>query len=199
MKPEGGFFDEATQWRGLIRGDKAAFQLIYKEYFRILYSYGIKVCHNQEQVEDAIHDLFLDLWRYRENLAFTTSIRFYLFRALRRKIVKNETRDLAASIFDVEAGEFNFPGVAPFEDMIVQAEFEDERIKKLKRNLNNLSPRQYEALVLRFYGEFSYDEIASLLDMNEQSARNLVQRALEQLRNLARILSSMMLFGSIYL
>lgn len=198
MKPEGQFFDEAAQWRGLIRGDKAAFQSIYQEYFKVLYSYGVKVCHNQEQVEDAIHDLFLDLWRYRENLAFTTSIRFYLFRALRRKIVKNETRDIAASIFDVEAGEFNFPGVGSFEDMIVQGEFEDERTKKLKRNLNNLSPRQYEALVLRFYGEFSYDEIASLLDMNEQSARNLVQRALEQLRNLARILSSMVLFGSLY-
>lgn len=45
-----------------------------------------------------------------------------------------------------------------------------------------LSPGQSEALALYFDEEFSYDEIASILDVNEQSVRDLIQRSLAALR-----------------
>jgi len=195
MKSQNNLFDESTAWKGLIQGNRDSFDLIYQMYFKSLYHYGRKLCHDPIAVEDAIHDLFLDLWRYRENLSFTTSIRFYLFRALRRRIVKNNAKDIEATIFSGEAGLFHFLSLGSCEDSIVQTEQQDEQLLKLKRSLNNLSQRQYEALMLRFYGDFSYDEIASMMEVNEQSARNLVQRALEQLRNFTKILSSFILFA----
>ena len=57
----------------------------------------------------------------------------------------------------------------------------------MKRKLSNLPERQSKALVLRFYDEFSYGEIGELLGVNEQSARNLIQRGLENLRKLAKL------------
>jgi RNA polymerase sigma-70 factor (ECF subfamily) len=77
---------------------------------------------------------------------------------------------------------------------IIESESKDQKSAKLKRLLNDLSPRQYEALALYFYDEFSYEEIASILNVNTQSARNLVQRGLTQLRDYARHIVSISFF-----
>jgi RNA polymerase sigma-70 factor (ECF subfamily) len=69
----------------------------------------------------------------------------------------------------------------------VEKEGSDQQLERLKRYLNNLSPRQYEAIVLRFYDEMSYADIAAVMEVNEQSVRNLVQRGLEHLRQYSRL------------
>ena len=48
--------------------------------------------------------------------------------------------------------------------------------------LNKLPPRQKEVLYLLFYQDMSYEDIATVMQMNYQSARNLVHRALKLLR-----------------
>jgi RNA polymerase sigma factor (sigma-70 family) len=76
------------------------------------------------------------------------------------------------------------------ESRVVEKELHDEQLEKLKKYLNNLSPRQYEAIILRFYDEMSYAEIALIMEVNEQSVRNLIQRGLEHLRQYSRLVVS---------
>jgi RNA polymerase sigma factor (sigma-70 family) len=178
--------DDSGLWAGVQCGNLSAFEVLYNRFFKSLYNYGRKVCNDTTTVEDAIHDLFLDIWRYRQNLSSTTSVKFYLYCALRRRIIKNKTKDTEASIFDFHLNEFQVKKIFSHEDNIIEVERSDERISKLKKDLTNLSPRQYESVILRFYEEFSYEEIASILNVNEQSARNLVQRGLEHLRSYAK-------------
>lgn len=184
------FISDEAIWTQVQRGNQLAFETLYHRFFRILYNYGRKISPNQAVVEDSIHDVFFDLWNYRENLSSTTSVRFYLYRALRRRIVRNEQKDHKTSVFEFQLDEIFIQKALPHEDDIVQKEQKDEWVSRLTRQLNNLSPRQYEALVLRFYDDFSYEEIAEIMSVNEQSARNLVQRGLEQLRHFSRILSA---------
>ncbi|MBL7858607.1 MAG: sigma-70 family RNA polymerase sigma factor [Cyclobacteriaceae bacterium] len=186
--------NEGTLWSSVKQGDRAAFEMLYKIFFKPLYNYGRKVCSNATLVEDSIHDLFLDLWRYRENLSATSSIKFYLFRALRRKIVKNGEKDEQASVFSFNQEDFFSKKTVSHEEDMIALESQNDQVRTLKRHLNNLSPRQYESLILRFYDDFSYSEIGSILNVNEQSARNLVQRGLEQLRNLSKIVFSLLFF-----
>jgi RNA polymerase sigma factor (sigma-70 family) len=180
--------DEEALWKGVQSGDQAQFEVLYNRFFKPLYNYGRKVCSNSTILEDAIHDLFLDIWRYHANLSPTTSIRFYLYRALRRRIVKNEAKDLEASLFDFRAGNMLIEKSFSHEDEIILKERTDERSAKLREHLKSLPPRQYESLILRFYDEFSYQEIGELLGVNEQSARNLVQRGLQQFKSLIKVL-----------
>jgi RNA polymerase sigma factor (sigma-70 family) len=188
--------DDLVLWEGVRAGNPVSFEKLYNSYFGLLYNYGRKVCSNPTILDDAIHDLFLDIWRYRSTLSATTSIRFYLYRALRRRIFKNEAKDIETSVFDFHLEEVFLRKTFSHEDNLIEGELCDERTGRLKKHLNNLSPRQYEALVLRFYDDFSYEEIAALLEVNEQSARNLVQRGLEQLRTFAKILSSLILLAA---
>ena len=185
--------DDVKYWESLIQGDEQAFAKLYEQYFQVLYNYGRKICVDEGTVEDAIHDLFVDLWRYKSNLSPTTSVRFYLYRALRRRLAEKNTKiffneDDKLVLADV------FQHVTPSKEFeIIETETHNKRVLQLKRLLNDLSPRQYEALVLYFYDEFSYDEIASIMNLNSQSVRNLVQRGLTQLRQYVKYIVSISL------
>jgi RNA polymerase sigma factor (sigma-70 family) len=64
-------------------------------------------------------------------------------------------------------------------------EDEEERneIKeKIDAILKSLTPRQKEIIYLRFLQQMEYDEIAKIMNMSEQAARNLLHRALENAR-----------------
>jgi RNA polymerase sigma-70 factor (ECF subfamily) len=186
--------EELELWEAMRSGDRNAFAMLYERYFKLLYNYGRKIGQDSSHVEDSIHDLFVDLWRYKSNLSTTTSVRFYLYRSLRRRLIKKNNNVLWLS-HDMhlleEALQLSSPSL---ENQIIESESTDYRVNQLRKLLNDLSPRQYEALVLFFYDEFTYPEIASMLQLNEQSARNLVQRGLVQLRQYAKHIISFFLF-----
>lgn len=178
---------ELKTWNFLRQGNADALEWLYTRYFKLLYNYGRKISTESKSVEDAIHDLFLDLWRYRENLSPTTSVRFYLYRSLRRRLVRNNSgRDFV--IENTRPSESLLERVPCEEEQIIEKETQDHRVSRLGKLLNDLSPRQYEAMTLRFYDELSFEEIGVILDVNEQSARNLVQRGLAQLKEYAKLL-----------
>lgn len=52
----------------------------------------------------------------------------------------------------------------------------------LRISLDGLPPRQRSALILRFYAQFRFREIAVALDCPEGTAKSLVRRGLETLR-----------------
>lgn len=175
-------------------GDKAALAYFYNRYFKSLYNYGRKIGIHAELVEDAIHDVFVDLWRYRKNLSSTTSVRFYLYLSLKRRIFKNRPGIQFFSGDKVLFEDLYRGTVPPFEHNIIDDELTSERLDRLNKFLRDLAPRQYEALVLRFYDELSFEEIGSILNINEQSARNLIQRGLAQLRQFAKHVLSLGFF-----
>ncbi|HEY9488870.1 MAG TPA: sigma factor, partial [Chryseosolibacter sp.] len=89
-------------WKAFKKGSKEAFATIYKEHVRDLLNYGYKVTSDRRLIEDSIQDLFFELWKNRSGLSDTDSIRFYLFRALRYKIVRNAKVDSDTSIMEID-------------------------------------------------------------------------------------------------
>jgi RNA polymerase sigma factor (sigma-70 family) len=177
---------DSTWWDAMRDGDKAAFANLYERYFKLLYNYGKKIGVDADTLEDAIHDLFVDLWRFRENLSPTSSVKFYLYRSLRRRVKRNMSAShyLTSHEFALED---MLQHMAPSsEQRIIDDEIHQQQVDRLRKLLDDLAPRQYEALILRFYDELSFEEIGSILSVNEQSARNLVQRGLVQLKQYAR-------------
>ena len=89
---------------------------------------------------------------------------------------------------DNESFEFRLPHVMDTETEIIAEEKDFELKERLQRAYLQLSPYQKEVLNLRFYEDFSYEEIAKILSINEQSVRNLIQRAILKLRELTKII-----------
>ncbi len=173
-------------WQAFRQGDQAAFQQLYRQYARDLLSYGYKVTSDVLLIEDSVHDLFIELWQSRANLSDTDSIRFYLFRSLRNKITKTRSRDLFFQASDIDA---RLTTVDDFsiENKLIEGEETNQMHQQLQRSFALLTPRQQEALNLRFYQHFSNEEIAQIMGINYQSACRFIYSALKTLREVVRI------------
>ena len=181
--------DCSDLWEKIRLGNKFALAQVYDLFAKSLYNYGNKICHNPALVEDAIHDVFVDVWRLRENLTPCHSVKSYLYASVRRRVIKENQRNLSSIINDFPWDDLHLATLSE-ESRQIENETIDGQLKKLRINLSNLSPRQYEAIVLRFYDQLSYAEIGSLMNINEQSARNLIQRGIDHLRQSSKLVVS---------
>lgn len=186
--------DDILLWSKLKQGDRNAFSLLYERYVSCLYNYASRICKDTDLVEDCIQDVFIALWKYHKNLSPTTSVKYYLYRALRSRLFKSAGASGWALKDGINWNEVeNLVDISP-EQELMASESVDERTRKLRKYLHNLSPRQYEAIILRFYDEFTYEEIADIMEVNPQSIRNLIHRGLLQLRQYAQFLTSVSAF-----
>ncbi len=168
-------------WNQFKGGNDKAFYLLYDEYADNLYRYGSHFSKNKEFVKDSIHDLFLDLYKYRKKLSETNNVQFYLFRSLRRIIHKEQTRTISfVNRERIDTPEEN--PVFSHEDYLIAAETKAEEYKVLNAAMKELTNRQREALSLKFEHDHSYAEISEIMDISVESARSLIYLALKELR-----------------
>tara|TARA_R110002124_G_scaffold186225_5_gene353755 strand:+ start:98 stop:691 length:594 start_codon:yes stop_codon:yes gene_type:complete len=172
-------------WHAFKQGDENAFAKLYQSNVKVLYAYGFKLLPDRAVIEDLVQDIFIELWQKRETLSDVTSPQFYLFKILRRRIFKSIAKN--NNIFtpiDYDQ-ELHFPIAFPKEFYIIEEENIQNQKAHLYNCIKNLPIRQYEVMILRFYQDLSYTEIAKILTINEQSVRNLIQRAVLKLRQLS--------------
>jgi RNA polymerase sigma factor (sigma-70 family) len=174
-------------WNAFRKGDHEAFQQIYQLYAKDLLSYGYRVSSNVLLIEDSIHDLFIELWQSRKNLSETDSIKFYLFRSLRNKISNSQKRDPLFNTTDIGKACGNADDFL-IENHLIESEAKENLLSQLRIGYELLSPRQQQALNLRFYNHFSNEEIAGIMGINYQSACKFIYSGLKTLKEVVRIL-----------
>lgn len=172
-------------WKRFREGDDEAFFSLYDQFFDALYNYGIHFTQDKELVKDCIHDLFLDLHKYRKRLSETDNINFYLLRSLRRLIYKEQAKTVSVLSGDQILLQKDIPVMA-FEDNIIAYETKDENYRALAEVMKELSARQREGLSLKFEHNLSYKEIADILGISVESARTCVYRALKDMRKVIK-------------
>ncbi len=167
-------------WNDFIKGNDDAFRFIYNNHVNSLFNYGCKFTHDKALVKDCIHDVFVDLSKCRSTLGPTNNIRLYLFKSLKRKIIRSLNRCGIFGTIDPEKLLFHYS--ISVEDELVKDEDELMQYQRLEKAMMNLSARQKEAIYLKFVTDLSYEELSNVMQINYQSARNLVFRGLEKLR-----------------
>lgn len=173
------FMSDKKIWNNLRNGDQKALEEIYRTYFSDLFNYGKRLSKDENTVEDCIQELFVELWNRREKLSETDAIKPYLFVSLKRKIF-HTIKKLRKST-DTELEEKYFEAELSIDEILIANETTAEQKNNLQSAFNKLSSRQKEILFLRYYSEMDYEEISSIMEMNYQSARNLVSRAIQKL------------------
>ena len=173
--------------------DRELHAKIFKFHFDSLYNYGMKITRDPELVKDSIQDLFYRLWKNNIDLHKIINIKPYLLKGLRRQILN--VYDLKYhQIHKVEITENTQIEFSP-EDYFINNQGEEALRKRVLDALNNLSPKQREAVYLRYFEELDYSEIADIMNINIQSVKNNVQRALDSLRELLTLLMFFHLIG----
>lgn len=166
-------------WSDFISGNDEAYRVIYDTHVHLLFKFGNHFTKNEGLIFDGIHDVFIDLYKYRNNLKPTNNIKLYLFVSLKRKLFKMLSNEAKFVPLNAESPSF-FYSLSTSEDR--DDEIKSEQFRLLEKAMLELSNRQREAIYLRFVSGLSYEELSEVLQMNYQSARNLIFRGIEKLR-----------------
>lgn len=169
-------------WDNFRRGEKSALEEIYFQNVQFLFRYGKKFTADDDLLKDTIHDLFIDLIQSRMNLGPTDNVKFYLMRSFRRKLVQNIRKSRNDSNEDLH--EFLPEIINSAEDHYIKMESRSEQYSRMRRCLAELNPRQREILYYRFECGFSYEQICEIMSIKYDSARKLMFRSIESLRQM---------------
>lgn len=155
------------------------FLSLYEEYADDLLSYGRGLGYEKEDIEDAIQDIIVNLYIRDPQLKEIRNVKVYLFTALKNRLLNTTRRQRMDSIDD---GSGRFDVSVTVNDIIIDEEERHQLQRRVEIGLSQLTPRQREAVYLRYMQEMDYDSIAQLLHMTKPSVRNLVSKGLMEMR-----------------
>ncbi|MFN2424404.1 MAG: RNA polymerase sigma factor [Cryomorphaceae bacterium] len=173
-------------------GDQAAYAELMERYRESIYYMLLKMVNNSDDAEDltieAFGKAFNRLQQYQPNYAFST----WMFKIASnncidfiRKQRKKKTTSIDTGMnnddgenvtFDIES-----EGRDPEEEVI-----RDQRLQAMRQVVEKLKPRYKELVILRYFKEYSYEEIAQELDLPLGTVKAQLFRAREFLANLMK-------------
>lgn len=173
--------EHISLWNSFRNGDHDAFSRIYEIFTADLYRYGYNLVRNKQLVEDCLHELFLYLHHKKSKLGATDNIRFYLYRALRHRLLdaldKRKRYDATADI--LELPEFT---VQPFESLLIEDQLRIRQKEMVLNELDKLPKRQKEILYLVYLKGLTYQETSEVMEISMKSVYNTVNIALGSLK-----------------
>lgn len=173
-------------WTLFRTGNQTAFEKIIKSHYQILFNYGTRFCKDDELIKDALQDLFFSLWQNRVGINDTLSVKNYLLKALRRKLLREIHKNKHITHLTELHFDAGFNMVLPVDHNVILQEKLTELSFRVREVLEQLSPRQQEVIYLRFYMDADLEEIAEIMEINSQSIYNLLHEALKRFKGLSR-------------
>lgn len=162
-----------------------AIEWLFRSYFPYLCSTIYQFIPSGPIAEDLAQDVFFDLWRRRDEIKISGSLKAYLRKAAINKAL-NKIRDLK------KQPTTDLP-VAHSPITLQPLELQ-ELSQQIDWAIDQLPERRRLVFLLSRYEDLSYKEIALKLDISEKTVENQIVKALKQLRQyLAPYLSSILL------
>jgi len=169
----------------LAQRDEAAFEQMFKTYFKRLHAYAFTILRDEIQAEEMVQQVFFKLWErnvrkdsFGENLSLTGSISSYLYRAVHneslnyikhQKVRSNHQLNVAYSM----KNEVEHPA-----KKIMAGELE----KKIHAALNELPEQCRTIFQMSRFDELKYREIADKLGISVKTVESQMSKALRLLR-----------------
>jgi RNA polymerase sigma factor (sigma-70 family) len=174
-------------WKSFRQGNRKTFAILFRKYYGQMFLFGNKFILDKELLEDAIQELFLELWQSKSQ-APVYSVKAYLLKSLKYKLLKLiKTKELQKSLHDPNDSYFEWS----HENFMIEQQENEEKRQLILMAVAQLTNRQKEIIYLKYYQNLSYEEISDIMNINYQVARNLLYQSIKAMK---KILSNTMTF-----
>ncbi|WP_314587637.1 sigma-70 family RNA polymerase sigma factor [Paenibacillus terrigena] len=173
---------ELQPWIERLReGDQSAFQVIYEWTFPEIYRSVVFLIPDKQEIEDLMNEIYFQLWKSIPNYDSRRPFRFWLHGIVLKQIQKWRTqRWRRFRIFEkkrlLEVEEHLFS-----DRPVLAAETHQEMLSVV----HQLSYKLRIVIILRYYHDYAFDEIAELLDIPLGTVKSRHHSALGKLRELS--------------
>ena len=175
------------KWELLLSGNEEdmyeSFRLCYDDLYRL----GIYLYQDVQLVREAIHLLYIEVWKIREKLSSIQHIRQYVLTIFKRILYKLKTGSVNhwSKIESYHSEDISRQEIClSYEEILVQSQEQSAQRQRLIDALPLLGERQRELIRLRFFEEKSIEEIARLTGLTARTVYNTLHNSLGRLREL---------------
>jgi RNA polymerase sigma factor (sigma-70 family) len=183
---------ESLHWLQLKDGDQSALRFFYETYVDELFSFGMTLVASESQVEDAIQEVFLDLWRYHAKLNSEVNVKFYLFKCLANRIFRGEKESKKSQALYQTYMEDSGLLVESAESTMINYQVESHLKVRLSEAIETLPKRQRAVIDCLFFQGFTYEQTAQIMNINLRSTYTLAWKAMGSLKKHLQKVSSVL-------
>lgn len=155
------------------------FENLFKEYYEMLCHFAIKYVKNIEQSEEVVQDTFYNIWKNRATLNIKTSLKSYLFTAIRNNCLQVlRTRSLDIKYENYYKSHYENSSITPSDELNAK-----ELSDVINKALNSLPERCREIFKMSRYDGLKYHEIAEKLSISIKTVEANMGKALKHFRS----------------
>ena len=176
----------------LNKRNHAAFEQVFKTYFKCLHSYAYTILKNDAEAEDIVQKLFVKFWERHEDLySIPGSLNAYLYRAVHNESLNYLKHQKVKASYQLHVAYSMKNETEQPAKKIFAAELE----QKIQEALNQLPEQCRSIFQMSRFDELKYREIADKLGISIKTVENHMGKALKLLRiKLAEFLIFLIIF-----
>jgi RNA polymerase sigma-70 factor (family 1) len=170
--------DDKLIIKNLKEGDILSFDIIYKKYNKKVYYFALSYLRNREDAEDVVQEVFMNLWKYHDQIN-----EYYVFSKYLFKITYNSTckkfRKQASDKKQLEEVVRNFI----IEDNSTNIDIEYNNLLETANSfIEKLPSRQKSIFLLSVNEQLTNEEIAQKLNISKKTVENYLATAKTSLK-----------------
>jgi RNA polymerase sigma-70 factor (ECF subfamily) len=154
-----------------LKGEAAAFEPLVNRYQRVLFGVALRLLGNYEDAKDATQNTFIRAYEHLDS--FDANRRFFSWIY---RIAVNESLNLRRARRPQP-----FDGVVEVSGGQAEAVEASERAARVEHAISHLSEEYREVVVLRYFGELSYEEISEAVGVPEKTVKSRLFSARQRL------------------
>lgn len=161
--------DEAGLVARAREGDLDAFDSLVRQHGPAVYRVALRMLGEPADAEDAAQESFVQAWRGLRSFRGQSGFGTWMYRIVTNKCINELARRRETEPLEEES-----PSERPGPEQVVVARSE---FAVLRQAVDDLTPEQRVALVLREFEGCTYDEIAEVLDISVSAVKSRLHRA----------------------
>jgi RNA polymerase sigma-70 factor (ECF subfamily) len=162
-------------------GDTRAFAVIFDRHGGPAFSLALRMCGRRTMAEDVVQEAFLSIWRSVS--AYDSrrgSVRSWVLRVVHNRAVDAFRHGAAKQGRDV-SDQGKDPGIASLERTEVEAASREQG-REVRGALARLPVEQRRVIELAYFGGFTHNEIAEMLELPPGTVKGRMRLGLAKLR-----------------
>ncbi len=168
--------------RQVLRGDRDAYADIVERYKNPIYNLAVRLTGSLSDAEDLAQDAFIRIYEILDR--FDDSKRFFPWMyTVALNVIRNDVKKKRSFVFRMQTGDVSDKWLKDT-DTPEKSVSDNQQQKILSRCILKLPITQKEAVVLRYYQNLAFEEIAEIQACSVSAAKMRVYRGVEQLNRL---------------
>ena len=162
----------------ILAGDIEQYAAIVKKYQQIVANLAYKLCGNRLEIEEVTQQVFVELYTALPRFRFDAQLSSFIYRITVNVVCKMMNRNRRF----VNTDQYDPYVNQPSSDLNVEQQIiHNEKLDQLRTAIGHLKDEQRTALVLYTFEDFSYNQIADVMQCSLAKVESLIFRAKKNL------------------